>query len=173
MTNQTTTPHNAWKQIVAGIDAIQWSRLALWDAQSARLQAAKGKDSFNNHWRSEIHPRSGRWICWMAFGVGSESLTRGAFALHGYEVPGTGFGASQPWGKLKMLPQYHSEVGEAIRKLSCVRNKDAHRYWPNVRETDFPLVDSKFVPALNRIIECLGRDELLARYANSSVSSQT
>jgi len=171
MPTAATSDDDAWKQIVAGIDAMQWSRLSSWDSSTAQLSAARDRDLFNKHWKT-IHPRSGRWLCWMTFAVGAESLTRGAFALHGYEIPHSGFGASQPWAALKMPQQYQSEVAAAIHKLaSDVRNRDAHRYWGSVRNNDFPLIDSRFVPALNRIIECLDRELLLKRYHGSSENS--
>jgi hypothetical protein len=165
------TEEISWKQVVAGIDILNWSKLASWNPAQGRLNAAKDEVSFDTHW-DEIHHRSGRWLCWIAFSVGAESLVRGAFSLHGHEIQN--FGASHPWNRLNMPVEYHTEVAATIYKLATqVRNRDAHRYLPDVRATDFPLIDSEFVPALNRIIECLDRDGLRERYASSSDRSQT
>ena len=161
----------AWKQVIAGIDIIDWSNLASWNPAQGRLNAAKDDAPFDAHWK-QIHSRSGRWLCWIAFSVGAESLVSGAFGLNGHKAKK--FGMSHSWDQIKMPVEYHSEVTAAINKLATqVRNRDAHQYLPEVRATDFPFINSEFVPALNRIIECLDRDALKQRYASSSESPHT
>jgi hypothetical protein len=86
-----------WFRIASGISVIDWSNLASWDG--AELEAATDQAAFNLHWPT-IDPKFGHWLCWIAFGVGAESIVKGAFGLKNYYVGN--FGAAQPWETLKM-----------------------------------------------------------------------
>ncbi|MFZ0887149.1 MAG: hypothetical protein WA005_01735 [Candidatus Binataceae bacterium] len=70
---------NGWEQIKAGLALVTLSKLSSWDAQTLKLVPEK-EDNFESACRS-IHPDFGRLICWIAFGVGGEYLSRGAFML--------------------------------------------------------------------------------------------
>ena len=41
-----------------------------------------------------------------------------------------------------------------------VRNRDAHEYVPERRDKDFPDVELRFVPALNHVLNCIGKDKV-------------
>lgn len=55
-------------------------------------------------------------------------------------------------------------VCAAIRFLaSTIRNRDAHRYAPDVRAGHFQAVPRLFVPAFNALLRCLNQPELRSR----------
>jgi len=142
--------------INSGIDLIVWSTLA--SRNGTFLEAATDRDVFNAHWPN-IDKKFGRWLCWVAFCVGAESVVKGAFGLNGH--PMGAFGACHPWKKCLQMPDAHiGFVARAINRLATeVRNRDAHEYVANVRDKDFPALASEFVPALNRILECVAADK--------------
>ncbi len=72
-----------WQQINAGLGLLVWSRLASWNPRNLTLVAAEQK-SFESRVAS-VHPKFGRLICWIAFGVGTEYLVRGSFMLKGHD----------------------------------------------------------------------------------------
>jgi hypothetical protein len=107
------TVEEGWRQILAGLALIDWSRLASWDKQKLSLVAARESDVFESA-VGTVHPIYGRLICWIALGVGGEYLFRGAFMLKGHD------------------PTRHKEViqppeqGENIAAwVQRVKNKDA------------------------------------------------
>jgi len=139
-------------RIARGIELIAWSKLAT--QTGTQLKAATDQAGFNLHWPT-IDPKFGRWLCWVAFGVGAENVVKGAFAQRQYDLKQ--FGASLPLKTFLGMPDEHVEfVSTAIFRLATeVRNRDAHEYVPNVRNNDFPYLASEFVPALNHILACL------------------
>jgi hypothetical protein len=146
-----------WPRIASGIELIVWSNLASWNG--TQLKATTNRDAFNAHW-PKVDQRFGRWLCWVAFGVGAENVLKGAFGLKQYELKH--FGASHPWKRVLQMPDEHVDfVSKAICLLATeVRNRDAHEYVPDVRNNDFPAVASQFVPALNHIFNCLGKENV-------------
>jgi hypothetical protein len=152
-----------WTQIISGLDIIVWSRLAFWDELRLQLKAADDELAFDNYWKT-INPRSGRWVCWIAFCVGAETFIKGAFGVHGYQMA-EDFGASHPWKRMKMADAKSAFVEDAIRTLAKdVRNRDAHEYVQGVRSANFPSLQSDFVPALNHILGCLNKSDLASKY---------
>jgi hypothetical protein len=152
-----------WPQIVGGLDIIVWSRLASWDKSQLQLKAPTDQPEFDRYWNT-INQRSGRWLCWIAFCVGAETLIKGAFGLHDYYAQD--FGACHPWKqRMNMADANVAGVSDAIYQLATeVRNRDVHEYVPGERSADFPRLASDFVPALNHILECLNKTELAAKY---------
>jgi len=141
------------RQIASGIDLIVLSRLASWTGTT--LVPISAKAAFDAHW-VKLDRRLGRWLCWIAFGVGSESIVTGARQHKGKSG---NWDASISWEKFfQMKPDVCTEVTSAVACLSKIRNRDAHQYLPDCRDDDFPLVESKFIPALNCILEHLGED---------------
>jgi hypothetical protein len=168
-----STPMPGWSRVTWGIELITWSKLAAWDG--SHLAAANDENSFDAEWL-RIDPKFGRWLCWIAFGVGSEGIVKGAFGIRNHFVEN--FGGCHPWNKRLSMPTEHvAQVSDAITYLATeVRNRDAHQYLYGVRSKDFPDVAGRFVPALNRVLDCLG-DELLLKvkehYASNSAKFQT
>jgi hypothetical protein len=154
---EPTGPMPGWESVKAGIELIAWSNLAYCDG--SQLVANTDQVAFNRHWPS-IDPKFGRWFCWLAFGVGSENIVKGAFGLNRHRI--LKFGACHPWKRALHLPDEQiGPVSEAINRLATkVRNRDAHEYVANVRDANFPEVYESFVPALNLILACLPADHL-------------
>jgi hypothetical protein len=75
-----------WRQVKAGLALIVWSRLASWDAQTLSLTASKQTDFESGDGHKQIHGEFGRLICWIAFGVGAEYLTKGVCMLKGHDL---------------------------------------------------------------------------------------
>lgn len=144
-------------KIEAGLVAIAWSHLAKWDKY--HLVAETNQDAFNSYWPN-IDPKYGRWLCWLAFGVGAESIVKGAFQLKTGNPLGP-FGGSHPWKRLGMPNKHIAFVSDGILKLAKeVRNRDAHEYVPERRAADFPDIEQRYVPALNHIFDCIGPEVL-------------
>jgi hypothetical protein len=162
------TPHDRWKQIVAGLDAIQWSHLAAWNSGTSRLQPLS-KTDFDAHWPT-INPRSGRWLCWIAFCVGTESILKGAFGLKGHKM--STLGACHPWESRLNIPASDlAFVAGSICQLAGIRNRDAHEFVHNVRDADFPFVESHFVPSLNIVLGKLSQADLTSKYPGPDADS--
>ncbi len=156
-----------WPRIASGIEVIVWSKLASWNG--TELKAATDRDAFNLHWPN-VDERFGRWLCWLAFGVGAESVVKGAFGLENYEVKN--IGATHPWKTLKMDEDVKDFVAKAIHWLATeVRNRDAHEYVSGVRDKDFPDVELQFVPALNHVLDCLGKEKIRLEVARHAATS--
>jgi hypothetical protein len=157
------------EKIKSGVELVQWSHLASWN--QFHLVAATDQGIFDSHWPL-IDPKFGRWLCWLAFGIGAENIVKGAFKLKQRE-PGD-FGASHPWKRVLGMPdKYVTSVEGAIHQLATkVRNRDAHEYVPGVRDKDFPDVATQFVPALNHILDCLGV-EIQQEIAKSAAKKET
>ncbi len=75
-----------WRQIRAGIALITWSRLASWDAEALQLVAAEEREFESPAGHGQVHTEFGRLICWIAFGVGSEYLAKGACLVKGRKL---------------------------------------------------------------------------------------
>jgi hypothetical protein len=150
-----------WPRIVSGLEVIRWSTLVSWDELGLRLVAAADRDTFNAHW-PRIDPRFGRWLCWVAFAVGAESIVRGAFDVLGHPIKRFG-AADNPWN-LILGTNAQTEV-DSIKHLARVRNRDAHEYVPEVRDISFPDVETLYVPALNRVLDSLGDENLRSHLA--------
>ena len=145
-----------WERVASGIELMIWSRLASWNG--LRLKASTDQDIFNQHWPT-IDPRFGRWLCWVAFGVGAEGILKGVFGIKGYPVER--FGASHPWKThMGMSDENVDRVSKAVSLLVEIRNRDAHGYVPGVRDSNFPEVASQFVPALNQVLDCLSDNDI-------------
>ncbi|HTD43679.1 MAG TPA: hypothetical protein VK687_05840, partial [Bryobacteraceae bacterium] len=158
-----------WPKIASGVEVIVWSHLASWDG--ARLAATTDRSGFDLHWQ-KIDQKFGRWLCWLAFGIGAEGIVKEAFDLKKY--PLGHFGKCHPWGTVLGMPNQHiAAVSHAIHQLATeVRNRDAHEYVPGVRDKDFPDVALHFVPALNQILDCLGEEvpQRIAKYYRNGSS---
>ena len=128
-----------------------------------RFVACDDQEEFNRHWEREFHGEFGRYMAWVLFLVGAENLAKAACVCsvvvkmkhkptlekfvdkHFRELPGLCDG-----DKDRLI--------EGYKKLTDVRNRDAHSYRRDVRSTDFPLVAQTFVPAFNILLKAMRKD---------------
>jgi len=156
---QTPTPDpkliqiNAKSALLGAIELINWSRLASGSVEG--LVANTDYDGFNRYWKTLI-PNHGRWLCWIAFGIGAEGIVSAAFRIRNRK-PAT-FGGTHGWKYLGLTPSEVAEVNDPILHLADVRNRDAHWYEANKRDEEFQFVKSEYVPALNLILKTIPRD---------------
>ena len=52
-----------------------------------------------------------------------------------------------------------SRLVEGYKRLTNIRNRDAHSYRMNVRDADFPMVAQTFVPAFNIVVKAMGHGD--------------
>jgi hypothetical protein len=143
-------PENTKQALLGAVALIKWSGLATGTTDG--LTAETDCDRFNAHWKKKIS-HHGRWLCWIAFGVGAEGIVSAAFYMKG-SVPKK-FGDYHKWEVLGLNPGEIQNVKDPIRHLSDVRNRDAHWYEANVRNEEFQYVESEYVPALNLILDAV------------------
>jgi hypothetical protein len=113
------------------------------------LVADIDKAAFDVHW-PRLDPDYGRWLCWLAFFVGSENIGKGAFGLRGQTTSNMSqfkkfdhhFGMSKETSKC---------VSHAFAKLKTIRDQEAHEFRKGVRDAYFQEVATLFVPALNEV----------------------
>lgn len=99
-----------WRQIRAGVALIIWSRLVEWNADSLTF-ASVDKVSFESS-HAQVHHEFGRLICWIAFGVGSEYLVKGACLLNGRDL------RRDAGAKVIRLPSFGEDIEEWIRLVN-------------------------------------------------------
>jgi hypothetical protein len=96
------------EQLRAGLALIKWSGLARWD-DAANILVPVPKDEFESA-HLGIHETYGRLISWIAFGVGSEYLVKGACLLAGIDL--------RENGKSIVAPLEDEDVDEWAGKLA-------------------------------------------------------
>jgi hypothetical protein len=155
-------------QIIAAMRLFKFSRLIQWDQLPAKFNAVP-HDSFESDWR-EVDPVCGRLICWINFSAGAEFLAKGVCLLRDVDVREDKKGAVN-FGTLGILYQVKLrqlftvvDAPERERKLIVdgyqhlaneIRNRDAHAYVPNVRDSHFHDVSDRFVPCFNLLTSWL------------------
>ena len=151
----------------AGQALIEKSGLAHYSG--SYFVACDDKLGFDKHWKMEFHQEFGRYMAWVLFLVGTENLAKAACVCNGVRVkPEASLGHyTNPKGPFyfRKLCKKAEVCGsddelKLIRGYEClgkVRNRDVHSYRKNVRDADFPLVGETFVPALNILVEVMGR----------------
>jgi hypothetical protein len=86
------------------------------------------------------------------------------------KISDTGLGTlgKAPIDSIEALGDERELVSAAMKLLTAtIRNRDAHRYVPNVRAGHFMAVPRLFVPAFNALLGCLDQSELRCRLAES------
>ena len=119
---------------------------------------------FEDHWKKNFHEEFGRYMAWVLFSVGAENLAKAAcvcnklvkasdkLTLEDYTKEYFRILCAKPG--LCDRENRHMLI-DGYRRLTRVRNRDAHAYRENVRDKDFPKVEQLFVPALNTLVEAL------------------
>ena len=140
----------------AGKALVERSGLANYSG--SQFVACGNQETFNEYWREEFHPTFGRYMAWVLFSVGAESLVKAACLCNEVKVNprATLHTYTKSDGLIRELCEKTEHCGgaecmllEGYRRLSTVRNRDAHTYHKDVRSAEFPLVKQAFVPALN------------------------
>lgn len=148
----------------AGKALVEKSGLAHYDKQ--HFVAVANKDRFDSYWKLKFHLEFGRYMAWVLFSVGAENLAKAACVCNGVvkvsQKPTLGNYVNKHFKKLcygTSLCDINEEgtLTQAYKKLTDVRNRDAHSYRKNVRDADFPLVKDSFVPALNILMKTMLR----------------
>lgn len=138
---------------------IQKSRLAGFDGEY--FVAATDIEEFKRYWKREFHPDFGRYMAWVLFSVGAENLAKAACVCNGTmkveskATLGTYTRSNGHFKKLLVDSQYNQDKDtllEGYKRLTTVRNRDAHSYQKNKRDADFHLIKEEFVPALNVLV---------------------
>jgi hypothetical protein len=81
---------DGWRQVRAAVSLIAWSRLARFDAQQLVFHAAEEHAfEFGLEGHPGVHHEFGRLICWIAFSVGGEYLSKGTCLLKGCDLTTT------------------------------------------------------------------------------------
>lgn len=146
----------------AGRALVEKSGLASYNG--SQFVACDNEESFDKHWKEVFHPTFGRYMAWVLFSVGAESLAKAACVCNKVKVSSNATlrAYTKPKGHFRELCRStkHCDGVECIlllgyKRLSRVRNRDAHSYHKNVRSAEFPLVWQKFVPALNVAAEAM------------------
>ncbi|WP_447962989.1 hypothetical protein [Nitrospira sp. Ecomares 2.1] len=75
-----------WRQIQAGLELVQWSKLVQWDNNFLSLLAVDENVFESQKGHQAVHPTFGRLICWIAFSAGAEYLAKGACFLKGKDL---------------------------------------------------------------------------------------
>jgi len=103
-----------WQQVRSGLTLIVWSKLASWDPQNLTLVAANEANFESSTGHKEIHRTFGRLICWIAFSVGAEYLSRGAVMLKGRSTT-----QASP-NRILRLPSRDEDIADWIKRVnSC------------------------------------------------------
>jgi hypothetical protein len=88
----------------------------------------------------------------LAFGTGIESILRGAYQVK--HLPITSFGSkSHKWLALGIPANRIDDMNTYSKRLADIRNEGAHEFIAGVRKAYFSEIETKFVPALNLIME--------------------
>jgi hypothetical protein len=155
--------HSEWELIHDGIDLIETSRLATWDGEEFRRGE---EDCFDQYW-PRLDLKYGRWFCWLAFGTGIESILRGAYQVR--HLPITSFGSnSHKWQALGIPANRIDDMNTYFKRLVDIRNEGAHEFIPGVRKAYFSEIETKFVPAINLIMEGIDASAGLKEWAVAS-----
>lgn len=141
--------HTAAALILEGIDLIEASRLARWSGRFV----AEAHDDFEDYW-PRMHPKYGRWFCWLALGVGAERILRGAYKEKGLNGPS--FGSDHNWQALGVPASAQGRMAASFKKLAKRRNEGAHSYIPGIRDGYFTEVHNDYAPALNLLLDAVG-----------------
>jgi hypothetical protein len=144
-------PENARRALLGAVALINWSGLGTGTVDG--LTAETDRDRFSGHWK-EIMPQHGRWLCWIAFGVGAEGIVSAAFRMKG-KTPLAFGNDHHKWEAIGLDSGEIQKVKEPIRHLADVRNRDAHWYEANTRDDEFEYIESEYVPALNLILNAI------------------
>jgi hypothetical protein len=152
--------HCGWELICDGIDLVDTSSLAKWDGRKFLHQE---QDYFNQYW-PRLHEGYGRWFCWLAFGIGIENIIRGAFQVK--QLPPVSFKATvSEWQALGIPANRIADHKIDIKRIAHIRNEGAHEFIAGVRNAYFPEVETKFVPALNLIMDAINAPAALKERA--------
>lgn len=133
----------------------------------------------------EVDPIVGRLICWITFSAGAEYLAKGVCLLRGVDIRKLKNDGTTDFGTLKNLHQtwlkklcaaIHASETDRDRVTACyehlasIRNRDAHGYVPNIRDSHFDDVRNRFVPCFNLLMMWLpmGRQQVDLLITDSS-----
>lgn len=119
-----------WRQTLAGIAMVNWSRLARWDAQTLSFTAARYNDFESSSGHQKVHPKYGRLICWLTFAVGAEYLCKGAGLLKGRDY-------LKPQSVIRP-PGSDEDLGEWTKRVNA--NEDSVRQ-PELKSLTLGVVD--------------------------------
>ena len=152
----------------AGKALLVKSGLVCWDDQNfafAPKYQGDNDSDFEKCWKKTFHPKFGRYIAWVLFSVGSENLVKAACLCNGV--------GPKPPQKLHELGRYVDKhlpklcecrnidgerttaLIDGYKRLTKIRNRDAHNYKANKRRLNFPSVEDLFVPAFNILVETM------------------
>ena len=141
---------------VAGKALLEKSGLVRFS--SPCFVACGSRARFNEYWEEEFHPEFGRYMAWVLFSVGAENLAKAACVCNRVVK-------AKHKPRLEDYVKKHfkglcggddeSTLIEGYESLTSVRNRDAHSYRKNKRDSDFPLVGEEFVPAFNILVRSM------------------
>ena len=146
----------------AGKALVEKSGLAHYHSQ--HFVAVGDKERFDRYWKKEFHLEFGRYMAWVLFSVGAENLAKAACVCNGavkvHHRPTLGNYVNKHFRKLccgtgLCGSDEERTLIEGYKKLTDVRNRDAHSYHKDVRDADFPLVKDSFVAALDILMKTM------------------
>ena len=141
---------------------LEKSRLAHYNGQ--HFVASDDKARFDEYWKVEFHPEFGRYMAWVLFSVGAENLAKAACVCNGAvkaeHKPMLGSYLNRHFRDVCRETGLGGSADErtlvdGYEQLKDIRNRDAHSYHKNVRDADFPLVEEKFVPAFQILVNAM------------------
>ena len=149
----------------AGKSLIEKSGLAKYC--DPHFVACDNQDAFDEYWQGAFNPKFGRYMAWLLFSVGAENLAKAACVCNGLVEAKHKKKMEDYIGPKGYFRDLCTMTGicendwrtlqKGYKRLKKVRDRDLHSYRPEVRSKNFPLVEQKFIPAVNILVEAMVR----------------